>query len=494
MSAAPRSVIVILADGARADVFEQMLGSSELPEIEQHVTERGGFRRATSTFTSTTIPAHLPFLTGRFAGSANVPGYRWFDRDAHRAGLPPGPWCFRSYNGPESQFVDRDIDAEALTIFELAPQSINIFGAITRGTKRANNIGSTMKKRLWLDAHFREDYVTADEAARELLVDSLDRAAPFTFAVMPGIDWNSHYDDPFGDATYEAYRRLDRCVGAVARKLQRLGRYDDTLISVVSDHGHSPVNEHFDLAVRMEEDHDLRVAYHSMRAWRTRSQAICAVSGNAMAHVYVRNERGWAHPNGRGGIAAAAPGLIERLIDEPAIDLVITRYGSGAALIESDRGCGRVREVTGDDGEPAIEYEVYSQDPLGFNELPLQMSFEEALTLTADSGHPDALVQIAQLFRSPRTGDLVVSAETGFDLRDRFERPEHRSSHGALRSEHMSVPLAISEPILGEHMRTADVFNTTLDWLGINPPPRSDGVSRFAEVQVESDAAIGAAV
>lgn len=494
MPDSPRAAIVILADGARADVFEQLLASSELPEIRQHVTERGGFRRATSTFTSTTIPAHLPFLTGRFAGSANVPGYRWFDRDAHKAGLPPGPWCFRSYNGLESQFVDRDIAPDAPTIFELVPGSINIFGAITRGVKRSHNLGSMLKKRLWLEAHFREDYVSADEAARELLVDSLDRAAPYTFAVMPGIDWNSHYDDPFGDAAYEAYRRVDRCVGAVARKLQRLGRYDETMISIVSDHGHSPVNEHFDLAVRMEEDQGLRVAYHSMRAWRTRAQAICAVSGNAMAHVYVRGERGWAQPNGRGGIEAAAPGLVARLIDEPAVDVVMTRYGSGAALIESDRGCGRVREVIGEDGEPAIEYEVYSKDPLGYDALPLQMSFEQALTLTAESGHPDGLVQIVQLFRSNRTGDLVVSAETGFDLRDRFERPEHRSSHGALRSEHMSVPLAISEPINGDQMRTADLFNTTLDWLGIEPPPGTDGVSRFSKVQVESEAAIGAAV
>lgn len=494
MPDSPRSAIVILADGARADVFEQLLANSELPEVKQHVTERGGFRRATSTFTSTTIPAHLPFLTGRFAGSANVPGYRWFDRDAHKAGLPPGPWCLRSYNGPESQFVDRDIDPSALTMFELVPGSINIFGAITRGLKRTNNLGSMLKQRLWLGAHFREDYVSADEAARELLVDSLDRDARFTFAVMPGIDWNSHYDDPFGEAAYDAYRRVDRCVGAVARKLQRLGRYEDTMLAVVSDHGHSPINEHFDLAVRMEEDHGLRVAYHSLRAWRTRAQAICAVSGNAMAHVYVRNESGWAQPNGRGGIETAAPGLIGRLLDEPATDVVLTRYGSGAALIESDRGCGRVREVIRDDGTPGIEYEVYAQDPLGYGELPMQMSYEQALTLTANSGHPDALVQIAQLFRSGRTGDLVVSAETGFDLRDRFERPEHRSSHGALRSEHMSVPLAISEPICGEQMRTADVFNTTLEWLAVEPPPGTDGVSRFSEIQVESEAAIGAAV
>lgn len=488
MSEVPRSAIVILADGARSDIFQQMLESDELPEIKQHVSDRGGFRRATSTFTSTTIPAHLPFLTGRFAGSANVPGYRWFDRSAHRAGLPPGPWCFRSYNGPESQFVNRDIDADATTIFELVPDSINIFGAITRGVGRANNLGATRKKRLWLEAHFREDYISADEAARELLVESLDAASPFTFAVMPGIDWNSHYDDPFGAAAYEAYRQVDRCVGAVARKLERLGRYEDTLLAIVSDHGHTPVDEHFDVAVRMEEDHGLRVAYHSMRAWQPRSQAICAVSGNAMAHVYFRGERGWAQPNGRGGIAATAPGLIDRLIAEPAIDLVLTRFGSGAALIESEHGCGRVREVLSEDGKPAIEYEVYSQDPFGFSELPLQMSFEQALALTADSVHPDALVQIVQLFRSNRSGDLVVSAAPGYDLRERYERPEHRSSHGALHADHMHVPLAISEPIVGEQVRTADVFNTVLDWLGVDPPTGTDGISRLAETQVESTA------
>lgn len=484
----PRSAIVILADGARADIFQQMLESDELPEIKQHVSDRGGFRRATSTFTSTTIPAHLPFLTGRFAGSADVPGYRWFDRSAHRVGFPLGPWCFRSYNGPESQFVNRDIAADAPTLFELAPESINIFGAITRGVRRSNNLAAMRKNRLWLEAHFREDYTSADDAAREELVASLDAASPFTFVVMPGIDWNSHYDDPFGEATYEAYRRVDRCIGAVARKLQRLDRYDSTLLAVVSDHGHTPVNEHFDLAVRMEEDHQLRVAYHSMRAWKTRSQAICAVSGNAMAHVYFRNERGWAYPNGRGGIAATAPGLMERLIAEPAVDLVLTRFGSGAALIESERGCGRVREVVGDDGEPAIEYEVYSQDPFGYGQLPLQMTFEQALELTAESVHPDALVQIIQLFRSTRSGDLVVSAAPGHDLRERYERPEHRSSHGALHSEHMHVPLAVSEPIVGEQMRTADVFNTVLDWMGIAPPEGTDGVSRLAATQVESTA------
>ena len=119
--------IVILADGARADVFARMLEAGELPEIQHHIVDRGAHRTATSTFTSTTIPAHLPFLTGRFAGSANVPGYRWYDRSRQRHGLPLGPWSFRNYNGLEAKWVDNDVAADAPTLFELAPGSQAVF-------------------------------------------------------------------------------------------------------------------------------------------------------------------------------------------------------------------------------------------------------------------------------------------------------------------------------------------------------------------------------
>lgn len=480
-----RSAIIILADGARADVFERLLAAGELPEIQRHVVARGGYRRATSTFTSTTIPAHLPFLTGRFAGSGNVPGYRWFDRSAHKAGMPLGPWCFRSYNGLESRSVDSDIAADAHTLFELTPDSVNVFGVITRGLQRGANLSAARKNRLWLSAHFREDYVTADDAAREVLVNSLDKPATVRFAVMPGIDWNSHYDDPFGEGAYEAYRRVDRTVGAVARKLQRVGTYDDTMIAVVSDHGHAPVSEHFDVAVRMEQDHGLKVAYHSMKAWRRGAQVISAVSGNAMAHLYVRGPQGWKHPTARGGIDAVAPDLINRLVSEPAVDIVITRYGSGDLLVESRRGGARLSEENG-----KLSYEVFTSDPFGYGELPGLMSHEQALALTADSEYPDGLLQTVQTFRSGRTGDLVISAAPGYDLREKYERPEHRSSHGALHSQHMNVPLAISEPIMEGPVRTADVFSMVTSWIGIPDPAGVDGFSRLAGDYVESAAAV----
>ncbi|MGB1583091.1 MAG: hypothetical protein ACPHCI_04810, partial [Solirubrobacterales bacterium] len=149
------------------------------------------------------------------------------------------------------------------------------------------------------------------------------------------------------------------------------------------------------------------------------------------------------------------------------------------------RGSARLHESI-EDGELKLVYEVFGGDPFGFEKMPLQMTSEQALRLTADSTHPDALMQLAQLFRSPRTGDMVVSAAAGHDLRERYERPEHRSSHGALHDQHMSVPLAISEPLTDGPLRTADVFSMVTSWIGVEPPDNTDGVSRLAADYVES--------
>lgn len=485
-----RSAIIVLADGARADVFERMLAAGELPAIDEHVVQRGGYARAASTFTTTTGPAHLPFLTGRFAGSANMPGYRWFDRTAHRRGLPTGPWCFRSYNGPESSlFQNDDIDASASTLFELAPGSLNIFGPITRGVEKGNNIAPLRKNLLWLHSHFLHDYARADDAAAELLVDTLDRPAPFRFVTFPGIDWNSHYDNPFGEGAYAAYRKVDRAIGQMARELQRLGRYESTLIGVVSDHGHCPVNEHFDVAVWLEQERGLRVAYHSLKALRPRAEAIAAVSGNAMAHLYFRGDGGWRAPVTGEQIRGARPGLIEELLAKPAVDIIATREADGIIRIESRRGSATLSEHNG-----GVNYVAGESDPFGFGDLPAAMTHDEAFELTAASEYPDALTQVAQIFRSPRTGDVVISAAPGYDLRDRYERPEHRSSHGALHSQHMSVPLAVSAPLQDRPLRTVDVFSAVLEWLGLPEPAGIDGRSPLAQDVSASEAGLISAV
>jgi hypothetical protein len=472
-----RSCLMLLADGARADIFERLLAAGELPEIQRHVVDRGGYRRASSTFTSTTGPAHLPFLTGCFPGTANVPGYRWFDRAAYRPGLPAGPWCLRSYNGPEAFLYPRDLDDGIRTIYDIVDDSINVFGVVTSGVKRGNSLFGRVKSPVWLWAHYAHDYASADRLAARATVAAVDRRAEFAFVVFPGIDWQSHYVDAEADGAMASYRLVDRTVGRAATALRARGDYDDTLIVVCSDHGHSPVREHYDLPVRLEEDHGLRVAYHSWPVLRRHPEAVACVSGNGMCQVYLRGSRGWRHPPSRDEIARLYPGLLDGLVAEAATDVLITRAREAGWLhVESRRGRARLRG-TGDGG---VEYEVDGADPLGLPELPSRMTSDQALRVTFDSDHPDGLVQIAQLYRSARAGDITVSATPGYDLRERYEDPEHRSAHGSLDRAHMTTPLAISTPVADGPLRTADVFATVLEFLGRDVPDGVDGVSRIA--------------
>jgi Type I phosphodiesterase / nucleotide pyrophosphatase len=468
-----RSCLMVLADGARVDLFEELLAAGELPNIQRHVIERGSYRRASSVFTSTTGPAHLPFLTGCYPGTANVPGYRWFDRAAYRPGLPMGPWCLRSYNGPEAWLYVKDLDPDTRTLYEIVEDPINVFGVITRGVPRARSLGRRVKSPLWLWAHYAHDYVTPDRLAARLMRASLSRTSELRFIAFPGIDWMSHYVDPAGPGAIEGYRIVDRAVGDAAERLRGSGAYEDTLIVICSDHGHHPVHTHWDIGPELERQWGIACAYHSGKVWRRSPEAVSCVSGNGMAHLYF-GAGGWRRESTRDELDAAHPGLLDWLLREPAIDLVVTRAREGGLLVESRRARAKLAEREG-----GVEYEPLDGDPFGFAELPARMDAQEALARTLETGYPDGLVQLAQLFRSPRTGDLVVSATPGFDLRERYENPEHLSSHGALYRQHMLVPLALSEPLQEGPVRTVDVFNTTLEWLGREQPEGVDGVSRL---------------
>jgi hypothetical protein len=302
---------------------------------------------------------------------------------------------------------------------------------------------------------------------------SLARSSEVRFIAFPGIDWMSHYVDPAGPGAIEGYRIVDRAVGEAAERLRRSGAYEDTLMVVCSDHGHHPVHTHWDIGPELERHWGIVTAYHSGKVWRRDPDAVSCVSGNGMAHLYFAAGR-WDEETTRDELDAAHPGLCEWLLREPAIDLLVTRAREGGLLVESRRGRARLAERDG-----GVEYAPLDGDPFGFGELPERMSSEEALGHTLDSGYPDGLVQLAQLFRSHRSGDLVVSATPGFDLRERYENPEHLSSHGALYRQHMLVPLALSAPLEEVPMRTVDVFSVALGWLGREQPHGVDGVSRL---------------
>jgi hypothetical protein len=178
-----------------------------------------------------------------------------------------------------------------------------------------------------------------------------------------------------------------------------------------------------------------------------------------MAHLYLNT---------------VVPELTEWLLAEPAVDIVASREHDGSVLVESLRGRARLAETAS-----GLSYRPIENDPFGYGPLAPELDLETALIATAESAYPDGLLQLAQIFRSARTGDVVVSGAPGYDLREKFERPEHRSSHGALHAAHMNVPLAISSPVEAGPFRTADVFSMVLEHLEIAEPDGVDGRSRL---------------
>jgi hypothetical protein len=193
------------------------------------------------------------------------------------------------------------------------------------------------------------------------------------------------------------------------------------------------------------------------------------VSGNAMTHMYIKSPQGW----GRRSTFEELSGVVDRLLERPEVDIVAGLDENGRVRIKSERG----EALAWLDSDSYLLYERINGDPFGYNGFPHKMDLYETLKLSFYTNYPDALLQLIQLLESPRSGELLVSAREGFDLRAKHEKPEHCSSHGALFREHMVVPLCLNTKIKREFVRTVDIYPTILSLLGRPVSPGIDGVN-----------------
>ncbi|MBI3070957.1 MAG: alkaline phosphatase family protein [Deltaproteobacteria bacterium] len=466
-----RRAFILLLDGARPDFIRELAAEGRLPNIARHFIERGTAADAVTVFPSTTGPAHLPYLTGRFPGPCNVPGIRWFDRGAY-ARTVVGASRFRSYMGLGSLFLGRDIAPSARTLFEEIPDHALIGGTVTKGVGSGRNLTRFSRIVAAARSFLAEDWFIIDRLSGAQLQKAAGAPTEFTFAAFYSIDACAHKKGPRSTEALSAYERLDTVLGEFFLTLERRGDLDSTFVTIVSDHGASETQTHFDLAGLVERTVG-RTLTHPFGALRwVGARSAVMVSGNAMAHISVAGPRGFRDPV---FIDAPSPDLarvIEALLESESIDVLAGRTSSGAIVVKSARGAARITS------NPAgIAYSVDGSDPFGFPPLPAVMTSLDALRLTATTDYPDAIVQLAQLFTSARTGDVVVSARLGHDLRARFEKPPHIGSHGSLHRAHMLVPLFTNVPIAPGPHRSVDVHPTVLKCLGHEVPHGLDGVA-----------------
>lgn len=458
-----KRVIMLLADGARYDVMHDLIAKGELPNIARYLPT---LVKAATSFPSTTGPAYLPYLTGCLPGSCNVPGIRWFDKSLYDTSKSFDR--YRSYVGFESFCMANDMPPYIKTIFELVPDSYSIFNPIARGAGK-RNLTSISRIWYWYYGHLTDRWKFVDESAFGKLCGVLKKNPKFIFSVFPALDEYSHFAHPHHECVIERYRWFDKAIADLRSELERSSMLEDTAIFIVSDHGLSRTHSHFCLNAFLEE-HGLPPFFYPLIASKRGKLSASMVSGNGMAHLYFKNSTGWVGHIHRDDLNRISPGLIDDLVANEAIAIVACRNSEGGADILSKRGIAKVR-LNGND----VCYEVLSSDPFGYGAIPRSMSPRECLNLTIDTEYPDAPFQIAHLIQSPRAGDVILSATPGFDLRLKYETPEHKGSHGSLHSSHLHVPILTNVPLPIRPMRTVDIFPTMLDILGAPRPNYLDG-------------------
>lgn len=465
-------IIVLVADGVRTDTLREALRSGALPAMARLLVD-GGLYEITSVFPSVTGPAYVPFLMGRHPGSVGMPGLRWFDRSRTTC---RGPGNSRSYVGIDIRLADGDLDPAAPTIFELVPNSVGAMSVITRGlhNSRCFTRGPAFAARTaW--THFRGDvsgWLDIDRyVARRVLRSMRERKPDFVFAAFTGVDKVSHARGHSSDEVLAALRIVDDTVAEMRRDLEAAGSWGATHLWIVSDHGHTPIDAHEDLVAVLGQ-----LGYRPLAhpwVWTRDPLTAVMVSGNAMAHLYLdlqtRGRRWWP------SLASQWSALAETLLARDATDLLLLPYGEGRCEIRS-RGAGAAMLEWKDD---VYSYRPRSGDPLRIGEH-LCIGADDSHALTAAGEYPDALVQIARLSSSTRSGDMIVSAAREWDLRAGFEPIPHVSSHGALHRDHMLVPLLASKPLAAAPLRTVDLMPIALEALGVAHPPGLEGQSRPA--------------
>jgi hypothetical protein len=462
------SVIILVADGARPDTLTAAIDDGALPALARLRAE-GGLHTVTSTFPSVTGPAYTPFLMGRYPGPVGLPGLRWFDR---ARAVTAFPHFTRSYVGAEMRHIDRDLDPDAPTMFELASPSLAALNVIGRGLSRRGRMarGAAFAFRAGC-THFSGNvrgWLGIDRDIGSAVAQRIREEQPrFAFAALTGVDKASHAEGHQAPVVRDALRIVDDTAAQIRDDAERDGRWDAMQLWVVSDHGHSRVQAHEDLAGLLAE-WGYRTVSHPWVYRLGKPDAAVMVSGNAMAHLYLelwRRERPW-WPE----LRVQWEPLVSALLQQPSVDLMLLPHsashcevrarGRGTALVEHEDGRYAYRPLTGD--PLAVGGEMVGDA-------------EDAYDATVASDYPDSIVQIAHLAGAARAGEIILSAARDWDFRARYEPIPHVSSHGALHREHMLVPLLVNRPVARRPRRTVDVMPSALTALGIAPPVRLDG-------------------
>ncbi len=470
-------VLLLILDGARADIIYRAVDDGLLPNLKEHVFDRGvRVNDAVTVFPSVTTSGHQAFITGLLPGHSGITGLDWFDRSSGRV------TDYLSFDvlGIREDLLSKTAPVHPDELFDAPDNLIDDLrgipraaiyepfhmGIADRGPKVI--VGEPMVNFVF----HRNLALTSDAADRVKLVYErpLPQIPRFVMATFLGHDVAQHHSGPESPEMLEEMKLEDRELGAIVERIKKAGIWDKTYIVLSSDHGQHATGRYVSVP-KLLRDAGLRPRGFYSAKVNTFASQVAITSAN----IYL-NKGDWrdlvslddlrSFPTAGGGRVD----LVGSLISNPAIEFaLIPESPDRVHILASGKRHGMVtrRSFRGVDH---FSYATVGNagDPLGYADSKGVSAWVndgrfhhgDAWGLASvDSGYPDAPVQLLQLFDGDRAGDLVVTAAPGWHFRPR----EYVSSHGGMGRSDMRVPLVISGPDIAKGVtvpfaRTTDVY------------------------------------
>ena len=449
MAAKRKKVVLAVIDSLKPDMLDLAIEEGRAPAL-QALRDRGTYvRDCLSTFPSVTPVASAAIATGYGPGEHHIPSMNWYHRGEERYVEYGSSFQATRVFGVVRSLYDTVYNMNMAhltrahkTVFEHLDDADFRTACTTyliyRGRTRHDPSGASVYRRIAEAAQFRHPVYGARELFYADLFDSRNTGCTsalgmpgqrdrhtgcvgaylvehdlfdFLLFSLPDNDTHSHKAGPEGQVVSiaEADRALERIMhvaGGVDAFLE------DHAVIVMSDHSQTKVEEGVNLAGAFA---DARVLTPADPAPTEAELAVCPAARSAM--VYALDE------SRRGELAAAAVNTLEGV---DGVDLIAWRL-DGQALVRSERGelrfapGGPLRDRRGRDWTVEGEHGV----------LRLDVADGRVTSET----YPDGLNRLWSALECPHSGDVLVSAEPGFEFVD-WGGADHvgGGSHGSLHA------------------------------------------------------------
>jgi Type I phosphodiesterase / nucleotide pyrophosphatase len=480
----PKKLILAVIDALKPEMLDQAVAEGAAPALAALVERGTCIRDCVSTFPSVTPVASAAIATGCGPGEHHIASMNWFHRGEERyveygSSLPAARafGIVRSLYDTVYNMNLAHLSRAHRTVFEHLDDAGFRTACTTyliyRGRTRHDPSGASVYRRIAEAAQFRHSVYGARELFYADLFDSRDTGCTsalgmpgqrdrhtgcvgaylvehdlfdFLLFSLPDNDTYSHRLGPDGQvrSIADADQALERIMHVAGGPEAFL---EEHAVIVMSDHSQTPVETGINLADVLA---DARVLTPSHPAPTEAELAACPSARSAMVYALDDGRRDEL-------VARAA----DTLLEADGVELVITR-DNGEAVVRSAEG--ELRFGPGDD----LADLRGQRWAVGGDEAVLELNTSAGGVWSET--YPDALGRLWSALECPHSGDVLASAELGYEFVD-WGGADHvgGGSHGSLHRDDSEGVLLLCglEPPERAQWSLADVTPLVLQHFGV---------------------------